>query len=85
VKIPRRRALEAAGWLIGLEAALAPTNALAQEGIAGFGAEASRIQAHYEARLLQTIEPDSIKRWARALGARPHVAGTAAGPSRPRG
>ena len=45
MKIPRRRALEAAGWLIGLEAALAPTNALAQEGIAGFGAEASRIQA----------------------------------------
>ncbi len=36
------------------------------------------MQARYEAMLLQAIEPDSIKRWARALGARPHVAGTAA-------
>jgi N-acetylated-alpha-linked acidic dipeptidase len=79
VKITRRRAVGAAGWLIGLGAALAPTNAVAQEGdIAGFGAEASRIQARYEAMLLQAIEPDSIKRWARALGARSHVAGTAA-------
>jgi len=78
VKITRRRASEAVGWLIGLTAALAPTDAAAQEGdIAGFGAEASRMQARYEAMLLQAVEPDSIERWARVLGARPHVAGTA--------
>lgn len=82
MKIPRRLAPGAAGWLVGLAAPLAPlapTGALAQEGdVGGFGAAASRIQARYEAMLLGAIEPDSIKRWARALGARPHVAGTPA-------
>jgi N-acetylated-alpha-linked acidic dipeptidase len=82
MKIPGRRAPGAAAWLIGVAAALstlAPTDAVAQEGdVAGFGTAASRIQVRYEKMLLGAIEPDSIKRWARALGARPHVAGTAA-------
>ncbi len=79
MNIPRRRAWWAAGWLIGPAVGLSPTNAVAQEAdVTGFGTEASRIQARYEAMLLQAIEPDSIKRWARVLGARPHVAGTAA-------
>ncbi|MEJ2343256.1 MAG: hypothetical protein P8Y10_13775, partial [Gemmatimonadales bacterium] len=68
--------------MIGLSAALAlpaPTDALAQEGdVGGFGAAASHMQARYEAMLLGTIEPDSIRRWAHVLGARPHVAGTPA-------
>jgi N-acetylated-alpha-linked acidic dipeptidase len=80
--MPRRLASGAAGWLIGLSAALAlpaPTDALAQEGdVGGFGAAASHMQARYEAMLLGTIEPDSIRRWAHVLGARPHVAGTPA-------
>lgn len=77
MRIAGRRTAGAAGWLIVLTAGLAPATVAAQEGdVAGFGAEESRVQESYEAILLEAIEPDSIKRWARALGARPHVAGT---------
>lgn len=77
MNLARQRASGAAAWLLGL-AALTPADAGAQHGIAGFGLEAGRIQERYEAMLLEEIDPESIARWARALGARPHVAGTAA-------
>ena len=59
--------------------ALAPLALHAQEAeLAGFGPAAARDELRYEAALLAEIDPDTIARWARALGARSHVAGTPA-------
>ncbi len=46
--------------------------------ILGFSPEGSVDQFELEEKLIQTIEPDSVGRWARTLAARPHVAGTSA-------
>ena len=59
--------------------ALAPSALYAQEAeLAGFGAVAAQEELRYEAALLAEIHPDTIARWARALGASSHVAGTPA-------
>ncbi|MEE8176052.1 MAG: hypothetical protein V3T97_05530, partial [Gemmatimonadota bacterium] len=59
--------------------ALAPLALHAQEvELAGFGPTAARDELRYEAALLAEIHPDTIARWARALGASSHVAGTPA-------
>jgi N-acetylated-alpha-linked acidic dipeptidase len=52
--------------------------AIAQDttAITGFSADAAVVQAEFERVLLTRIHPDSTGRWARTLGARPHVAGT---------
>lgn len=59
---------------VGALAALAAP-ALAQQGFPPESEAASR-QAEFERLLRATIDPDSAARWARALAARSHVAGT---------
>lgn len=44
---------------------------------AGFAAETAPEQAAFEGTLIDAIRPDSLRRWARGLAARTHVAGTA--------
>ncbi len=44
--------------------------------IVGFSGQASATQTVFEQTLLDEIHPDSVGRWATALAARPHVAGT---------
>lgn len=66
-----------ASCLIQLFPAAHPSSLLAQTPDArGFAPEAAAAQVRYESALLDAIHPDTLARWARALGARPHVAGT---------
>ena len=63
---------------------LLPSSARSQEpgaepavlSITGFGDSAAVLQNEFEERLLRSIHPDSVGRWASTLAARPHVAGT---------
>lgn len=57
---------------------LAPASALSQDttSISGFSLPSAAVQVEFERTLLESIQADSAARWARTLGARPHVAGT---------
>ncbi len=72
-----------AGWWSAAVAGcvlVASTPAWGQEAgpaeLPGFPVSVTGAQARFEQALLDAIHPDSVGRWARALGARAHVAGT---------
>ncbi|UCG75829.1 MAG: M28 family peptidase [Gemmatimonadota bacterium] len=63
--------------MVAVLTVLSPARVVAQTSEpGGFGPAAAQAQTRFEATLLEGIDADSIRRWARALGARPHVAGT---------
>ncbi len=68
--------LATAGLAPGPATGLSGRPSQAVDRFAGFGPEAAREEALYESRLLRAIDRNEIRRWARALGSRPHVAGT---------